>query len=295
MSGENSSLKSSNPLLARPGFKRQGGRKTAAGNPLVSVAVVQDRAGGGKDADPARMAEPASLPPFVGDLMTMDHVIARSALTLAITVLAAVLCWTVQPIPPTSLVASCCGAAAAGLIALVLVLVQWRRARPSPVRALAFAAFEGAFLAVLSGTVSTHVSPGVFVQGVLGTMAVFAGVLVAYRLRWIRVTRRRSGFVTASAAGMILLMASDVLLCPVIGADGLGFHNAALGVCAGVAGIALAAPFLALHFKQVEDGVTHGAPREDAWLAAFGLTLTLVWLYVETVRLLTLVPEDDVD
>ncbi|MER6062337.1 Bax inhibitor-1/YccA family protein [Streptomyces sp. NPDC001792] len=126
-------------------------------------------------------------------------------------------------------------------------------------------------------------------------MAVFAGVLVAYRLRWIRVTRRRSGFVTASAAGMILLMVSDVLLCPVIGADGLGFHNAGLGVCAGVAGIALAAPFLALHFKQVEDGVTHGAPREDAWLAAFGLTLTLVCLYVETVRLLTLVPEDDVD
>jgi uncharacterized YccA/Bax inhibitor family protein len=159
---------------------------------------------------------------------------------------------------------------------------------------LAFAGCEGAFLAVLSGTVSAHVSPGLFEQAVLGTMAAFAGVLVAYGLRWIRVSGRRRGFATASVAGLSLLAVSDLLLLPFLGGDGLGFHHAGLGVCAGAGGIALAVPFLALHFRQVEGGVVHGAPREDAWPAATGLTLTLVWLYVETVRLLTLVPEDDV-
>jgi uncharacterized YccA/Bax inhibitor family protein len=235
-----------------------------------------------------------SLPRFVGDLMTMDHVVARSALTLGITFLTAVSSWTVWPLTPARPAASYGGAAAAGLVGLVVVLVQWRRRRPSPTLALTFAACEGAFLGVLSAMVSTHVSPGVFVQGVLGTMAAFAGVLIAYRLHWIRVTGRRYGFVTASAAGLIVLIASDLLLAPVMGAGGLGFHSVGLGVASGIGGIALGTVFFALHFRQVEDGINHGAPREDAWPAAFGLTLTLVWLYVETVRLLTLVPEDDV-
>lgn len=76
--------------------------------------------------------------------------------------------------------------------------------------------------------------------------------------------------------------------------EGLGFRSGGLGIVFGVIGVVLAAAFLALHFRQVEDGIEDGAPRSDAWLAAFGLTLTLVWLYVELVNLLTLVREEDV-
>lgn len=59
-------------------------------------------------------------------------------------------------------------------------------------------------------------------------------------------------------------------------------------------GIVIGACFLALHFKQVEDGVANGAPREESWLAAFGLVITLVWIYVEMLNLLTLIREDDI-
>ena len=58
-------------------------------------------------------------------------------------------------------------------------------------------------------------------------------------------------------------------------------------------GVALAVSFLPLHLRKVEDALTHGASRNQRWSAAFGLTLSLTWLYVETVRLLTLYPADD--
>ena len=51
--------------------------------------------------------------------------------------------------------------------------------------------------------------------------------------------------------------------------------------------------FLALDFKQVEDGIAYGAPREESWLAAFGLTMTLVWIYLEMLRLFSILSGDD--
>jgi uncharacterized YccA/Bax inhibitor family protein len=77
------------------------------------------------------------------------------------------------------------------------------------------------------------------------------------------------------------------------GGDGLGFRSGALGVFFGIVGVVLGACFLALDFKQVEDGVAYGAPRQEAWLAAFGLTLTLVWIYLEFLRLIAILNQND--
>ena len=57
--------------------------------------------------------------------------------------------------------------------------------------------------------------------------------------------------------------------------------------------IVLGAFFLALDFKQIEDGIAYGAPREESWLAAFGLTMTLVWIYIEMLRLVAIFSGDD--
>ena len=64
-------------------------------------------------------------------------------------------------------------------------------------------------------------------------------------------------------------------------------------LASGVIGILLGACFLALDFKQVEDGIAYGAPREEAWLAAFGLTMTLVWIYMEFLRLISILNSSD--
>ncbi|MEU0566033.1 Bax inhibitor-1/YccA family protein [Nonomuraea sp. NPDC005983] len=138
-----------------------------------------------------------------------------------------------------------------------------------------------------------RLATGVVVQAVLGTLAVSAGVLIAYRMRWIRVTRRFQGFVLASAAGFVLLMAADLLFSAFGGGNGLGFDSGGLGVVFGVVGILLGACFLALDFKQVENAIVNGAPREESWMAAFGLTLTLVWIYLEALRVLSLLRGDE--
>ncbi|MFJ8009956.1 Bax inhibitor-1/YccA family protein [Streptomyces fagopyri] len=225
--------------------------------------------------------------------MTTDDVVARTALTLGVVVLAAVLSWVLLPVDPANVATSYGIAVGAGLVALVLAVVQSFRPKPLPTLILGYAAFEGVFLGVISSATSSQLSPGVVVQAVAGTMAVFAGVLIAYKLRWIRVTRRFHGFVMAAATGFVILTVADLLFSAFGSGDGLGFRSGGFGILFGVAGIVLGACFLALHFKHVEEGVKCGVPREESWQAAFGLTITLVWIYVEALNLLTLFYGDD--
>lgn len=302
---ETRSLKSSNPVLSRRVLGRHGGQKTAARSPLVETAartplievpVFQDPVPPVEDTERARGADPAdpSLPPYhVADLLMMGHVLARTTVAFALTTLTAGLSWLVPPLAAANTATSYGIACGAGLTAAVLVTVQCRRRRSSPALTLAFALVQGVFLGVLSDTVSTHVSPGIFVQFVLGTMAGFAGVLGAHALRWIRVAGRTWGFLTAAALGLNLLIAADLLLSAATG-TAPGFHHLILGAVVGVTGLAAGTSFLALHLRRVEREIARGTSRTQSWHAAFGLTLTLTWLYVESVRLLSLATPDDV-
>jgi uncharacterized YccA/Bax inhibitor family protein len=254
-------------------------------DPPAHAVLVRHRVEVGHEADGAD-ATPLSW--LVADLMTMKAVVARATTVFGLTVVTAVLSWTLSPVSPANPGRACVLAGGAAVVVAVLVLLQCL-SRPSAVLTLGYGMAQG----VLSETASTYVS-GVFVQLVLGTMAAFAGVLVAYPARWIRMPDRGHGFVCAAVLGVIMLIVADVLLSPFLGAEGLGFRSVFGGVTFGVMGIVVATPFIAVCFKQVEYGITHGAPRQESWAAAFGVTLTLVWLYVETLRLITLVPAEDV-
>lgn len=238
---------------------------------------------------------PGTTAPFAParDAVTLDDVIVRTATTLGAVALTAVLSWLLLPVDEANLGRSYGISVGAALVAFVLSMVQAFRRAPSPALILGYAAFEGVFLGVLSSTVSTYLSPGVVVQAVLGTFAVAAAVLVAYRLRWIRVDRRFAGFVASAATGFLLLLTADLLFSAFGAGNGLGFHSGGLGILFGLIGVVLGAAFLAMDFKQVEDAVAYGAPREEAWLAAFGLTTTLVWIYLEVLRVLTLFSSDN--
>lgn len=133
---------------------------------------------------------------------------------------------------------------------------------------------------------------GAPMQAVLGTMAVFVAMLVAYKTRIVRVTARFTRFVMIAAMGFVLLSLVNVLFMAFGGGEGLGFRSGGLGIVFGIVGVVLGALFLALDFKQVEDGIAYGAPREESWLAAFGLTLTLVWIYMEMLRLISILRGD---
>ncbi|MFF7051787.1 Bax inhibitor-1/YccA family protein [Streptomyces griseorubiginosus] len=284
-------MKTSNPIFSRWGAARDAGPSDAYARRSVGAAV------GGASADDHTTNPYApgadTTPRTAGTAVTMDDVVVRTATTLGTVALTAVLSWLLLPIDEANLSRSYGIAVGAALVAFVLSLVQSFRRTPSPALILGYAALEGVFLGVLSSTISTYVAPGAVVQAVLGTFAVSAGVLLAYRMRWIRVTQRFTGFVAAASTGFVLLLLADLLFSAFGAGNGLGFHSGGLGVLFGLVGVLLGAAFLAMDFKQVEDAVAYGAPREEAWLAAFGLTLTLVWIYLEVLRVLTLLNSDN--
>ncbi|MFI1397356.1 Bax inhibitor-1/YccA family protein [Streptomyces sp. NPDC020681] len=297
-------MRSSNPVFSRRGFSRDNGyagfnaQQPQAGGPAVGTNPYAQGTGNPYATNPYAPADTqlgAGGPqaPARTGVMTIDDVVARTAMTLGTVVLTAVLSWVLLPVDEANIGKSYGIAIGAALVAMVLSLIQAFKRKPVPALILSYAAFEGVFLGVISSAVSTYISPGVVVQAVLGTMCVFAGVLFAYKMRWIRVTRRFYGFVMAAAMGFLLLMAVNLLFAVFGGGDGLGFRSGGLGILFGVIGIILGACFLALDFKQVEDGITYGAPREESWLAAFGLTLTLVWIYLEMLRLLSILQGND--
>ncbi|HET6635386.1 MAG TPA: Bax inhibitor-1/YccA family protein [Streptomyces sp.] len=276
-------MRSSNPVFSRRGFSRDSGyagfgtAQPQAGNPYAQ----QPQAGPYATNPYAQQANKTAAPPVAAPQtgrMTMDDVVARTGMTLGLVVVTAAIAWIIDLALPLAI--------GAALVAMVLALVQSFKRRPTPALILAYAAFEGLFLGAISNYID-HI-PGVngaAMQAVIGTLAVFTAVLVLYKTRVIRVTNRFYRFTIAAAIGFILLMVVNMLFAAFGGGDGLGFRSGGLGIAFGVIGILIGAAFLALDFKQVEDGITYGAPREESWMAAFGLTLTLVWIYLEFLRL----------
>ncbi|NBM15944.1 Bax inhibitor-1/YccA family protein [Streptomyces sp. GC420] len=297
-------MRSSNPVFSRRGFSRDNGYagfNTApqAGGPAVGTVQGNPYAQGAGNpyANPYAQQDvqpgmPPQAPARTG-AMTMDDVVMRTATTLGTLIVTATLAWWFLPVDAANINKSYGIAVGAGLVAFVLALVQSFKRKASPALILAYAALEGVFLGVISSAVDEHIANGAAMQAVIGTMAVFAGVLVAYKTGLIRVNRRFYGFVMAAAIGFVLLMAVNMLFAVFGGGDGLGFRSGGLGIMFGIIGIILGACFLALDFKMVEDGIAYGAPREEAWLAAFGLTLTLVWIYMEFLRLIAILQGND--
>lgn len=292
-------MRSSNPVFSRRGFSRDNGyagfnAQQQAGGPAAGTNpyATNPYATNPYAQQGAVLGAPGQAPARSG-AMTIDDVVSRTAITLGTVVVTAALAWFLLPVDPANLGMSYGIAIGAALVAFVFAMIQSFKSKPSPAIILAYAAFEGVFLGVISNTVTTYVGAGVVPQAVLGTMAVFGGVLIAYKMRWIRVNRRFAGFVTAAAIGFVLLMAVNMLFAVFGGGDGLGFRSGPLGIVFGIIGIILGACFLALDFKQVEDGLTYGAPREESWLAAFGLTMTLVWIYLEFLRLIQIFMGED--
>ncbi|MFD6427000.1 Bax inhibitor-1/YccA family protein [Streptomyces sp. NPDC060198] len=286
-------MRSSNPVFSRRGFSRDNGTAGYAA-PQAGATVTGENPYAQGTAHPyATNPYAQQAPPGVrSGAMTIDDVVSRTAMTLGTVIVGAVLGWWLMPIDPASLGKSYGIAGGAALIGFVLAMINSFKRRPSPPLILAYAVFEGFFLGVLSNIVNAYISPGAAMQAVIGTMAVLAGVLIAYRARLIRVTRRFYGFVMAALIGFVLLMAVNLLFAVFGGGDGLGFRSGALGVLFGIVAIVIGACVLALNFKEIEDGVTYGAAREEAWTAAFGLTVTLVWIYREMLQVLAILGDD---
>ncbi|MFF9039437.1 Bax inhibitor-1/YccA family protein [Streptomyces sp. NPDC014892] len=293
-------MRSSNPVFSRRGFSRDNGYAGFNTAPQAGGAAVGTQGNpyaqqGGNPYATNPYAQPGVQPgtppqaPARTGAMTMDDVVMRSAMTLGTVVVGAVLAWALLPVSPTSYGL----AIGAALIAFVLAMVQSFKRKASPALILAYAAFEGVFLGVLSEMFNSQWSGAPF-QAVLGTMAVSGATLLVYKAGWIRVTARYARIGMTIAIAFILVMAVNLLLVVFgLAPDGGLRSMGPLGAIVGILAILLGAFFLTLDFKQIQDGIAYGAPREEAWLAAFGLTMTLVWIYIEMLRLVAIFSGDD--
>ncbi|MGW7525591.1 Bax inhibitor-1/YccA family protein [Streptomyces sp. NPDC054783] len=286
-------MRSSNPVFSRRGFSRDNGYAGfntapqagyAQGNPYAQNPYAQNPYA---QADLQYGAPPQA--PATTDRMTMDDVVVRSAITLGTVAVGAVLAWALLPVTATSYGL----AIGSAIVAFVLAMVQNFKRTPSPALILGYAAFEGVFLGVISEMYNSRWSGAPF-QAVLGTMAVSAATLLVYKAGWIRVTARYARIGMAIAMAFLVVMAVNLLLVAFGVAEDGGLRSfGPLGALVGIVAIVLGAFFLTLDFKQIEDGIAYGAPRNESWLAAFGLTVTLVWIYLEMLRLVAIFTNND--
>ncbi|MEU2864157.1 Bax inhibitor-1/YccA family protein [Streptomyces mirabilis] len=292
-------MRSSNPVFSRRGFSRDNGyagfnAAQQAGGPAVGTQANPYAQGGNPYAQnpyaqqDLQQGAPPQAPVSTGR-MTMDDVVMRSAMTLGTVTVGAILAWALLPVSSTSYGL----AIGAALVAFVLAMVQSFKRTASPALILGYAAFEGVFLGVISEMYNSRWSGAPF-QAVLGTMAVSGATLLVYKAGWIRVTARYARIGMTIAIAFVVVMAVNLLLVAFgVAGDGGLRSMGPLGAVVGILAILIGAFFLTLDFKQIEDGIAYGAPKEEAWLAAFGLTMTLVWIYVEMLRLVAIFSGDD--
>ena len=230
--------------------------------------------------------QPSAGPADTGR-MTFDDVIVKTALCLGAVIVGAAITLTV-------------GLALASLLMVVgalggfvLALVNTFKKQPSPALILAYATLEGLFLGGLTRILDTQF-PGVGLQAVVGTLSVFAVTLLLFKSGKVRATPKAMRFFMIAIAGYALFsLVNLVMMLTGMTQEPFGLRSGIVGVLIGILAIGLAAFSLIMDFTSIEAGVRSGAPQRFSWTAAFGLTVTLVWLYVEIIRLLAILRGDE--
>jgi len=272
-------MQSSNPVFARSeGFN---GRRTSRSGVTYPGYSEPSSWGTGSQHGPETYAPARPTGP-----MTIDTVVQKTSITLGLVVLTAALTWVFMP--PALLGMAWMGGAFAGL-GLALVL-SFKRV-VSPALVLAYAVAEGLFVGAMSKTFES-LYDGIVVGALVGTVAAVAGTLAAYKFFNIQVTPKFRKFVVAAMFGFVALVLLDFVLSlfgNAIGLNGFG----PLGLLMSVVGLGLGVLMLILDFDFVERGIAAGLPEVESWRAAFGLTVTIIWIYIEIMRILAILRGND--
>jgi uncharacterized YccA/Bax inhibitor family protein len=241
-------------------------------------------------ADPYVTQYPDQRQAGVARPLTIDDVVTKTGVTLAVLSAVAVVSYflvagNLALAMPFTLIGFLGG--------LVLVMIaMFGRKQDNPAIVLSYAALEGlglgAFSFLLANVVVSGANAGVLIsQAVLGTLGVFFGMLVVYKTGAIRVTPKFTRWLLGALIGVVVLMLVN-LIASLFTDGGLGLRDGGpLAIVFSLVCIGIAAFTFLLDFDLIDRGIKEGAPARFAWYAAFGLTVTLVWLYLEILRLLS--------
>jgi uncharacterized YccA/Bax inhibitor family protein len=221
-----------------------------------------------------------------GDAMSLNGTVNKTGILLLLTVLTAAFAWS-QALTPAGELAPGFGIYVWGgaIGGFVIAMVTVFKKAWSPVTAPLYALVEGFFLGAISAMYN-HLYEGIVLQAVMLTFGTLFALLMAYRSGLIKATENfKLGVVAATGGIMLVYLASIVLRMfgmniPLIHESGI------VGIGFSLFVIVIAALNLVLDFDFIETGVEQGAPKYMEWYGAFGLMVTLVWLYLEFLRLL---------
>ena len=274
-------LRSSNPILSKqdaftPAAPQYGQQQQYGQNPYAQTDPYAQQPGYAPYGQPPVSAEPR---------MTFDDVITKTAVVMGVLVISAALAWMF--VPPAlympALILS-------GLVGFGVVLLVSFRRNISPPLVFVYAAIEGVFIGMFSN-IFNSIYPGIVMQAVIGTFAAAGVTLAAYRFFNIKVTPKFQKVVIIATIAFAVAMLIN-FIAALLGFN-LGLRDGGTGpvsllaVGFSILGCVLAVLNLVLDFDYIERGVAMGAPASESWRGAFGLTVTMVWLYVEILRLLS--------
>ncbi|MEC8678062.1 MAG: Bax inhibitor-1/YccA family protein [Candidatus Margulisiibacteriota bacterium] len=210
--------------------------------------------------------------------MTIQGTVNKTAISLAILVASATFTW-VNPNSGLMII----GAIGGFIVAIITAFKkQW-----APTTTPIYAALEGLFLGGISVMFNQHY-PGIVIQAVYLTFGTLFALLMAYASGKIRVTENFKLGLTAATGGLFFFYMINFIL----GFFGMGitsvYGNGIMGIGFSLIVVVIAALNLVLDFDFIEQGAQQGAPKYMEWYGAFGLMVTLIWLYIEILRLLAI-------
>ena len=299
-------MQTNNPVLSRyekadaPGFAYTEGRTAFA-----------QASGEAPTATPAPSAQPSTqpssqqmgVPPTGSDAqfqtitaggglrVTLNDVIVKSAIMFGLVVAFAFVGWNLIGAAPGLLLPIF-------IVAIALAFVNALKKSVSPALMIIFAVAEGLMLGGISTWYNTYAVingwDGIVLQAVVATMTTFGVMLTLYLTGVIKVTKRFTRVLMVAAVSYIVLALASLVAAMFGVGGGWGFYGVdGIGIIISIAGVAIASFFLALDFEAIKQGVAMGLPERESWRMAFGLLITLVWIYLEFLRMFAILSGRD--
>ena len=234
-----------------------------------------------RTANPALNAKTFDVANEGEGVMTIQGTVSRTAMLLALLFAATLLTW--KPSAPQD---STGWIMIGGIAGFIVALITIFNKKASPVTAPIYAVCQGLLLGGISSLFENRF-PGIVMQAVLLTFGTLGALLLAYTSRLIRVTENLKLGIVAATGGIALFYLVSMILgffgvqIPMI------YGSGPVGIIFSAVIVVVAALNLVLDFDFIEQGAEQGAPKYMEWYAAFGLIVTLVWLYMEILRLLS--------
>ncbi len=300
-----------NPAFNNPAFQDPkavqtypGGSQAASLGGQTQFATAQHA---GTDAAAQAQLEGMYAAPAAGAVetgrMSYEDTIWKTVGLFAILLVTAAVgwMWTMAGVtalnPNPSILPWMIGALGGFVLSLVVIFTSRKKIRPALI--FGYAAFEGLFVGAISAFFE-FLWPGIVVQATLATFAVVGVTLALFASGKIRASKRATKVFLIAMVGYLVFSLLNIMLMlfnvPIAGgAFGLLSQKVAgipLGLIIGVLVVIMAAYSLVLDFDQIQQGVRNGAPRQYGWLGAFGIMVTVVWLYLEILRILAIARGD---